>query len=219
MKKSDKLNTLIHAVCLVPLFLVFGSALWTVFGFASTLGFVASTANLTNAAMWTFTAMLAVTPITILTGWQWIQPIKRTLALYAFSYSMIHFIIFSGGFGFVPAAVLSGAFANAMLMTGTVALFGMVPLALTSNRWAMRKMKKNWKRLHYLTYGVAIFIIAHLVFLGQGLPWAILYTVLLGMRVPPVRRFIVKMRKKVVQAWSGRKNRPSPQPSGAVTTG
>ena len=211
MKKSDVLNKVIHLLCLLPLVLVFGSAVATLLGFSSTLGFVASTAPLDNVAMAVFTAMLAVTPVTILTGWQWVQPVKRTLALYAFSYSMIHFVIFSGAFGFMPAAVVAGAFGNAMLAAGSIALLGMVPLALTSNRFAMRTMKRNWKRLHYLTYGIAVFIIAHLFFLGVAFPWAVLFTVLLGMRIPPIRRAIVNTRKKMVSGWQ-KWGRAVPQP-------
>ena len=194
----DKANGqyFVHALGLLPLIVIFGLALQTTLGFTTTLGFVENAAFLADAAMIMFTAMFAMTPIAILTGWRWPPPLKRPLALYAFAYSMIHFLIFSGGFGFVPLATAAGAFANAMLATGTIALFGMLPLALTSNRWSMKKLGQNWKRLHYLTYAIAIFIVAHLFFLGQALPWAILYTVLLAVRVPPIRRAIVNWRKQ-----------------------
>ena len=189
-------QSIVHILGLLPLVIVFGFALQTWVGAATTLSFVASAGLLADVAMIAFTAMLAMTPISIVTGWRWPNLLRRPLALYAFAYSMIHFLIFSGGFGFAPVAIAAGAFANAMLATGTIALFGMVPLALTSNRWSMKRLGQDWKRLHYLTYPIAIFIIAHLVFLGGALPWAILYAVLLGVRIPPVRRAIVNWRKQ-----------------------
>ncbi|MEM7110863.1 MAG: ferric reductase-like transmembrane domain-containing protein [Chloroflexota bacterium] len=191
---------LVHILGLLPLIIVFGFALQTLLGMATTLSFVAGAGLLADVAMIAFTAMLAMTPIAIVTGWQWPNRLRRPLALYAFAYSMIHFLIFSGGFGFAPVAIAAGAVANAMLATGTIALLGMVPLALTSNLWSMKKLGKNWKQLHYLTYPIAILIIAHLYFLGGALPWAILYAVLLGVRIPPVRRAIVNWRKRRRQA-------------------
>ena len=196
----------LHALCLLPLVIVFSIALATIMGASTTLGFVSAAAFLTDGAMLAFTAMLAMTPITILTGWRWPQTLKRPLGLYAFAYSAIHFLIFSGGFGFAPAAVAGGAFATAMLAAGSIALLGFVPLALTSNRWSMRTLGRNWKRLHMLTYGIALFIIIHLVFLGQGLLWAVIFTLLLAIRIPPVRRAIISWR-------TGRSMKPRPATS------
>lgn len=203
--KKQHIQALVHTVCLLPLIIVFGSAVMTLFGFSSTLAFVAGAGLLTDAAMIAFTAMLAVTPLMIFTGWSWPNPLRRPLALYAFAYSMIHFVIFSGGFGFVPVAVAGGAFANAMLTTGTIALLGMVPLALTSNKFSMKLMKRNWKKLHYVTYGVAVFTILHLLFLGTGFGWAALFTVLLGVRIPAVRKTIVQWRKQLLSNKRSRK--------------
>ncbi|MGB1251464.1 MAG: ferric reductase-like transmembrane domain-containing protein [Candidatus Promineifilaceae bacterium] len=197
MKTFDRKQVLAigtHALCLLPLIIVFSSAILTLFGAGTTLSFVASAGILTNAALLAFTAMLAMTPISIVSGWRWPQGRKRPLALYAFAYSMIHFLIFSGGFGFAPLLTLSSTFSTAMLATGSIALIGMMPLALTSNKWSMRKLKRNWKRLHYLTYPVAIFIVAHLLFLGEALPVAVLYSLLLGIRIPSIRKAITDWR-------------------------
>lgn len=191
---QQKLEYSLHALCLLPLVVVFAIALLTIAGFSTTLGFVSATTFLTDGAMFAFAAMLVMTPITILTGWRWPQTLKRPLGLYAFAYSAIHFLIFSGGFGFAPVAIASGAFATAMLAAGSIALIGFIPLALTSNRWSMRMLGRNWKRLHMLTYAIALFIIVHLFFLGQALPWAIVFTLLLAIRIPPIRKTIIRWR-------------------------
>ncbi len=41
-----------------------------------------------------------------------------------------------------------------------------MPLLLTSNRWAIQKLWKNWKRLHRLAYGIVIFVILHIVLIS-----------------------------------------------------
>ncbi len=47
-----------------------------------------------------------------------------------------------------------------------IALMMTMPLLLTSNRWAIRKLWKNWKRLHRLAYGIVIFTILHIVLIS-----------------------------------------------------
>lgn len=40
-----------------------------------------------------------------------------------------------------------------------------LPLLLTSNDWAIKKLWKNWKKLHRLVYGIVIFTVVHVVLL------------------------------------------------------
>ena len=206
MNKSNNYQILewaAHAIGLLPLLVVFAIAFVTLTGGTTTLGFVSATTFLADAAMIAFALMLAMTPITIFTGWRWPQVLKKPFGLYAYAYSAIHFLMFSSSFGFDPFGISAGVFSNAMLATGGIALFAMIPLAITSNRWSMRLLGRNWKRLHMLVYGIAILLIAHLFFLGQALPWAILFTVLLIVRLPPVRQAIVSWR-------TGRSNSQTP---------
>jgi sulfoxide reductase heme-binding subunit YedZ len=49
---------------------------------------------------------------------------------------------------------------------GFFALLLTIPLLLTSNLWAMKKLGKNWKKLHRATYGVAILTVVHIVLIG-----------------------------------------------------
>lgn len=48
------------------------------------------------------------------------------------------------------------------LFFGLIAMWLSIPLTLTSSSWAMRRLGKNWKRLHRLVYGVALFTILHI---------------------------------------------------------
>ena len=199
----------------IPILAIFISGLLTVLGVTSSLTFVGTSAILTDGSMLAFTAMLAMTPITIVTGWQWPQMLKRPLGLLAFFYSFLHFLVFASAFSFLPGAVLAGGTANAMLLFGTIAFLLFIPLALTSNRWSMKKLGKNWKRLHYLVYFIAAAIFLHLLFLGTGLDFAILFPLLLFIRIPVVRKTIVRWRKSfirpVFRSQAASASEPKPQ--------
>ena len=184
----------IHWLAPIPLLLVLGSALLTIFGPAGALAFLDTSAILTDASHVLFTLMLACTPLTILFGWRWTQPLKKPLALFAFLYSAAHFIIFAAAFDFAILGTLAGATGNLMLLTGTLALLLMIPLAMTSNRWSMKRLGKWWKKLHWLTFAIAGLIMLHLLFLGQGIVTIPLYIILLGVRIPPIRRAIIGWR-------------------------
>lgn len=51
------------------------------------------------------------------------------------------------------------------LAVGFVALLFTIPLTLTSSAWMMRKLGKNWKRLHRTVYIVIILTVVHVVLL------------------------------------------------------
>jgi sulfoxide reductase heme-binding subunit YedZ len=79
----------------------------------------------------------------------------------------------------------------------------LLPLALTSNQWAVRTLRKNWKRLHRLVYLAAILVVIHYVWLVKSdirepLLYGALVIFLLALRVPNIRRYVTGLR--------GRKN-------------
>jgi len=83
-----------------------------------------------------------------------------------------------------------------MLLFGFLGLGIMASLAITSNKWSMRTLGRSWKQLHWLTYAVAIFIVLHMLLLGEGIGFAIIYSLLLAIRIPIIRRTIVDWRQK-----------------------
>ena len=48
-------------------------------------------------------------------------------------------------------------------ISGLICLIIFVMLGITSNRWMQKKLKKNWKRLHSLTYILPILLIWHIL--------------------------------------------------------
>ena len=69
----------------------------------------------------------------------------------------------------------------------------MIPLAMTSNGWSVRRLGARWRKLHRLTYAVAVLGGIHFLWLVKGFQIEpILYLaaimLLLALRVRPVRR-------------------------------
>lgn len=104
---------------------------------------------------------LTVTPAQRLTGIKFF-PLRRMLGLFAFFYATMHFVAYCF---LLLELEFAGLWADILkrpyITVGMAALLAMLPLAVTSNRYMQRKLKRNWARLHKLVYGIAILVIIH----------------------------------------------------------
>ena len=109
---------------------------------------------------------LACTPIVVVTGWKQAVTVRRALGLYGFMYVCLHLLTFVGlDFLFDLDLILLGISEQQYVLIGMAAFLLLVPLALTSSKWSMRKLGKNWKRLHKLVYLVGILAVVHYTWL------------------------------------------------------
>ena len=74
------------------------------------------------------------------------------------------------------------------MLTGAVALLLLVPLALTSNQASIRALGRQWRRLHMLSYPIALLVLGHMWLQpvsghSSPLPYTVAAFVLLGARV------------------------------------
>ena len=51
---------------------------------------------------------------------------------------------------------------------GMAAFIGMLPLAVTSNQWSVKKLGRNWNHIHRLTYAICLLGALHFVMLRKG---------------------------------------------------
>lgn len=133
---------------------------------------------------------LIVTPLRRLTGWTTLNAIRRNLGVLAFIYLAIHFAIF---FAYDRAGSITSTASEiaqrVYLWFGAAALLGLIPLAITSTDGMTRRLGgKRWKRLHWLTYPIAVCAVVHYYLLVKSdtrlpLAFAIVITCLLGERV------------------------------------
>jgi ferredoxin-NADP reductase/DMSO/TMAO reductase YedYZ heme-binding membrane subunit len=133
---------------------------------------------------------LLVTPLRHLTGWSQLIAVRRNLGVIGFVYLAAHFLIF---FVFDRGASVSSTLdeiaSRVYLWFGTFALVAMIPLAITSTDAMVSRLgAKRWKRLHRLSYPLAIAGVIHYYLLvksdiRQPLAFAIAVGALLLYRV------------------------------------
>lgn len=107
-------------------------------------------------------AVLLLSPLVHLLRLRLLNSLRRLLGLAVFFWAILHvlsYYIFE--LGLDPTLFMSEVISRNYLILGAIAWLGLLLLALTSNRWMMRMLKKNWKRLHNCIYPIAIIIAIH----------------------------------------------------------
>ncbi|MDG4676317.1 protein-methionine-sulfoxide reductase heme-binding subunit MsrQ [Shinella sp. 838] len=100
-------------------------------------------------------ATLTITPLRDLAGINWIR-YRRALGLLAFWYVLMHFLtymVFDQYLNF--SAILTDIARRPFVTIGMAAFVMLIPLALTSNNWSIRRLGPRWVKLHKLVYFIA----------------------------------------------------------------
>jgi sulfoxide reductase heme-binding subunit YedZ len=148
---------------------------------------------------WTFNFLLltlCITPLRVWTQWHWLLRLRRMLGLFTFFYATLHFLSFIGfDHSFDVDAIARDIFKRPFVTVGFAAFVLLIPLAATSNRWAIRKLGgRRWQELHRSVYLIGILAAVHYFWLvkATALLWPLAYSValalLLGWRVRERRR-------------------------------
>ena len=144
---------------------------------------------------------LAVTPLNILFGWKQILPLRKPLGLYAFLYVVTHFLIFTWlDYGLNVPLIVDEVVNKRFALVGFAAFLLLIPLAVTSTKWAMRKLGKNWKRLHQTVYAIGILAIIHYVWAVKTVTtkpfvFTIILVLLLVVRIKPIKQSLISLRR------------------------
>ena len=106
---------------------------------------------------------LAVTPLAQEFQWSWLVKHRRWLGLGAFYYAMIHWVAYAiFDKGWALTAIFADIAKRPFILLGFTAFLLMLPLAITSTNEMIRKLGgRRWKRLHKLTYAIALLAIVH----------------------------------------------------------
>jgi sulfoxide reductase heme-binding subunit YedZ len=143
---------------------------------------------------------LAATPINTLFGFRQALKVRRALGLYTFMYVSIHFAIFIGlDYVFDLELILEAIFEKPFALVGFITGLIMLPLALTSTKGWMKRLGKNWKRIHWLIYLAGVLAVFHYTWsvksdIRQPVAFGIVVTMLLIARIPVVRRSLSRFR-------------------------
>ncbi|MBB1250236.1 protein-methionine-sulfoxide reductase heme-binding subunit MsrQ [Rhizobium sp. G21] len=115
-------------------------------------------------------ATLLVTPIRDLTRVNLFR-FRRALGLMSFYYALMHVLTYAIlDRALVLSEIVADIIKRPYIMVGMAAFVGLVALAVTSNNWSIRKMGRNWGRLHLLIYPAAILGVTHFIMAVKSWP-------------------------------------------------
>lgn len=160
-------------------------------------------------------ACLTMTPLNTYFGWKGGIKLRKSAGLWAFAFASLHVLLY------IRDAKLEWlTFSMPLFLTlGLVGMSILSVLASTSNRWAMQRLGKNWKRLHRLVYILGIAVVTHSMLAtmmskkifvrdpqapNELKAYVAILSVLLVVRIPLVRQLLkqipvlLKRRRKLV---------------------
>lgn len=112
-------------------------------------------------------ATLAVTPLRRFTGIALIR-FRRQIGLLAFFYVLAHLLVWLVLDVQILGQIWEDILKRPYITIGMAGFLCLVPLAVTSNNWSVRKLGRRWRRLHKLTYAAVLLGAIHYVWLAKG---------------------------------------------------
>ena len=132
---------------------------------------------------------LAITPFTQIFKMIEIARLRRMIGLFTFFYGSIHFVSWIAFIlGFRWLAIVEELVERPYITVGFLAYVILFLLGITSTNYMVRKLGRNWKRLHKFIYAASVLAIIHLLWiLRTDITEAVIYgavlAILLGYRV------------------------------------
>jgi sulfoxide reductase heme-binding subunit YedZ len=120
---------------------------------------------------WVMRFMVLVLAATPLARWGWprLARYRRMLGLYAWFYATLHLLVFAQVYiGWSGGILVEELAKRPYVLVGFLAWLILVPLGITSANSIRRNMGRNWRKLHKLTYAVAILGWLHLLWLSRS---------------------------------------------------
>ncbi len=155
---------------------------------------------------------LACSPAAALLGWKELIQRRKALGNYGFMYAAVHLVTFFGlDYGFDLNGIWLDVKDKPYIIIGAAAFVLLLPLAVTSFKYWMKRLGKNWKRLHRLAYIISPLVVLHFLLVVKGnlatlqgnLLQPLLYggiaLVLLILRIAMVRRTLAGLGGRIMR--------------------
>jgi len=133
---------------------------------------------------------LLITPLRWLTGWNKLATFRRMLGLYVFFYATLHMLLYLWLDQFFDINdIIKDIIKRPFITIGFFTFTALIPLAITSNNAMVKRLGgKRWKKLHKLSYFIAIASSIHFYMLvkqdkTEPLLYIALLVILLGARL------------------------------------
>ncbi len=178
---------LVWLACLAPL-------LWLAWrGYTNDLGANPIDKLIRELGVWGLRLLivgLAITPLARILKQPRLIRFRRTIGLFAFAYVLLHltnYVVTDQWFDW--AAIGKDILKRPFITVGMAAFVLLVPLAVTSTNWALRKLGPlRWRKLHRLTYLIVLLGVVHYYMLVKAdhrppLIYGAIVVLLLGWRV------------------------------------
>jgi len=168
----------------------------------------------TGAELCLFLCLL-VSPVMTITGQRWFFPLRRWYGI-MMAFCGIGDAVAAGIFDDFAGGFTAKLTEHIFVLVGTIMVLLVIPLLITGNNWAQRKLGRYWKLLHRLIYVIWALLAVHLLTLfgfqpriqvgaaGDGdtifhqrfYQYAACSLFLLTLRLPPVKRWIAARQKE-----------------------
>jgi len=125
-----------------------------------------------ETGMWSFRLLVigfAITPLGAIGGFAQLARLRRMIGLFAAFYAALHVAAWAKDYGFAWGFLWDEVAARRYLTIGFAAALVLLVLALTSGRYAARRLGvRRWRRLHGLTHVALGGALAHYVMAGRA---------------------------------------------------
>ena len=166
MKKITPLRLIVHFGGWLPLALI----IFDYFNHRLTANPIQAIEQRTGIQALTFLLMsLACTPLSAILGWRELTLRRKALGNYGFLYAALHvttFLWLDYSFNFL--AIWRDVGTKWYIIIGLLAFLLLLPLALTSFKYWMKRMGQGWKRLHALVYIISPLVAFHFLLAVKG---------------------------------------------------
>jgi sulfoxide reductase heme-binding subunit YedZ len=196
--RSRWTKVLLFVVCLIPA----AKLGWRMYSSLIPLPVEVVTHTTGDWTIWFLGITLSITPLRGLLNQPLLVRFRRMFGLFAFFYGCLHFSVWIWlDHDFDWKLMWEDILKRRFITLGMLALLLMVPLALTSTAWAVRKLGfKRWQALHRLIYFTATAAVIHYYWLVKS-----------DVRLPALYGaiFVILMIYRAVVWW-----RKRPRPGG-----
>lgn len=152
-----------------------------------------------HTGIWTLNFLiltLCITPLRSITQWHWLTRLRGMFGLFTFFYALLHLLSFTGfNHEFEVNAIARDILKRPFILFGFAAFILLLPLALTSNTYAVRRMGgKRWQELHRNIYLISLLALLHFLLqssletLYLPLSYTTVLVFLLGWRIKERKR-------------------------------
>ena len=189
--KQPWLRLIIHTVGLLPLLWMVGDFLLHLESYNANRALMLRSGS---TGLLLLVAAFAVSPLAWWLRRPWLVQPRRALGLYGFLFVIIHVLVYAWlDNGFMLDLMVRDLRERGAMSVGLLAFVLLLPLALTSTNGWQRRLGKRWRALHQLVYLALPLSVLHYLwldrdFITRPLLFALLVGLLLGLRLPWLRR-------------------------------